>query len=320
MTQKPTVAILLATYNPPRDWLVELLDSLNAQSYPSLRLYVRDDASTTVTAEQLDEILRCHITAFPYSLARNEQNLGSNGTFGALVKDCCEPYVAFCDQDDVWDPEKIEHTLELLLNSPLHPTMVCANVRVVDGEGKQIASRMEEHRKRHVFLRGTGIAPKLIYRNFALGCTMIIERERVLSYLPFPKEVVHDHYICFRATCDGAIDFLDEPQMRYRVYGGNQTGVMTGVVTKSDYYRKRIEEFGKRVECFSEHASMPELDEAAAWCHARVANFKREKGGFRALWRMRHVNRVTSLFELFALRMPRPIFSCAIRLIQKGYL
>ena len=315
-----SVAVLLATYNPPIDWLCELLDSLNRQTYKNLRLYVRDDASKTLTLEELDAILREHITAFPYVLNQNEVNRGSNETFSALVNDCSEHYIAFCDQDDIWLPDKVENTVRLLEKSPLHPTLVCANVRIIDGEGKQIADRIDGHRRRHVFLRGEGLAPTLIFRNFALGCTMVTERERILSYQPFPAEIVHDHYLLFRAAVDGAIDYLDEPQMLYRIYGGNQTGVMTGVQTKSDYYTKRIEVFSRRVERFAERAPIPELEEAAAWCRAREANFKRERGGFRALWKLRQVNRTTSLFELFAMRMPRPIFSLAIKLIQKGYL
>ena len=51
--ENQTVAILLAIYEPREDWLVELLDSLNAQTYPHLKLYVRDDASPTYPFEAL---------------------------------------------------------------------------------------------------------------------------------------------------------------------------------------------------------------------------------------------------------------------------
>ena len=36
--QQKTVAILLAVYDPREDWLIEMLDSLNQQTYHSLRL------------------------------------------------------------------------------------------------------------------------------------------------------------------------------------------------------------------------------------------------------------------------------------------
>ena len=318
--QKKSVAILLATYQPREDWLIQLLDSLNSQTYPHLKLYVRDDASPTYPMDRLEELLRTHVTAFPYVLLRNPQNQGSNGTFAALVEDCAEDYIAFCDQDDVWEPKKVENTLELLLESPLRPTLACANVRVIDGEGEHIAPTMEAHRRRHVYLRGEGLAPTLIYRNFVMGCTVIMERTRALSYLPFPDDVVHDHYLAFRAAADGAIDYLAEPQMQYRVYGGNQTGVMTGVNTKEDYFVRRILVFEKRVQAFSKEVDLPQLAQAAAWTQARVANFHRQKGSFSALYRLRAVNPTTTCFELFALRAPNFLFRFALRLIKKGAL
>ncbi len=315
-----SLAILLAVYEPREDWLIELLDSLNRQTYPALRLYVRDDASPHYPYERLTELVQRHVTRFPVVLHRNEKNLGSNETFAQLVRDCDEHYVAFCDQDDVWNEDKLANTVNLYETSQLHPMLVCTDVRVIDGNGNPIAPNMESHRKRHVFLRGEGLAPALIYRNFALGCTMVLERERALAYLPFPKEIVHDHYLAFRAACDGAIDYLAEPQMRYRVYGGNQTGVMTGVSDKQDYLVRRILVFDGRVRRFSEYADFPALQDALAWSQARLDNFYRKKGGFRALCKMSRFNRVTSLFELVALRLPLPIFRFAIRLVQKGFL
>ena len=315
-----TVAILLATYNPPESWLCELLDSLNAQSYPHLHLYVRDDASTSITPTRLEVLLREHITRFPYTLFQNERNLGSNATFSALVTDCHEPYVAFCDQDDVWLPKKIENTLELLWKSPLAPVMVCTNVRVIDNEGNELAPTITEHRRRHVLLRGNNLTPTLIHRNFALGCTMVMKRERLLTYLPFPKEAVHDHYIAFRASTEGAIDYLDEPQMLYRVYGQNQTEVMAGVATKEDYFNRRILRFAARVDFFCRLTEHPELTRTKEWSEARSAFFKHEKGSLRKLWRLRDVDAKTTLFELVVLRLPKPLFSFMIRLVQKGIL
>lgn len=315
-----TLAVLLAVYDPRIDWLTELLDSLNQQTYEPICLYVRDDASPHVSLDTLAALLQKHITRFPFVLHQNERNLGSNETFAALVRDCHEDYVAFCDQDDIWLPEKLTNTVRRLEESPLSPRLVCTNVKVIDGEGNLIAEKMEEHRRRHVFMGGEGIAPTLIYRNFVMGCTVVMRREIALSYLPFPTAVVHDHYLAFRAACDGTIDVLTEPQMLYRVYGGNQTGVMTGVVTKDDYRKHRIDVFDARVQAFSTVADLPALTEARAWGEARKMNFERQRGGLRALWKLRKVNFVTSLFELVALRLPMPLFRLAIRLVQRGAL
>lgn len=318
--QKKTVAILLAVYRPRQDWLIELLDSLNRQTYPALTLYVRDDASEDGSTEGLGELLRTHITAFPFVLNRNDRNLGSNGTFEALIRDCREDCVAFCDQDDVWLPCRVENSVRLLEESPLRPVLVCSEVSVIDGNGKQIADTMNRHRRRHVFLRGEGLAPELIHRNFAMGCTMLLPRERALSYLPFPQSVVHDHYLAFRAALDGAIDYLPEPQILYRVYGGNQTGVMSGVRTKEDYLQKRILVFADRVACFSAVSDLPELKTAREWADARLSCYRRERGARRRLRKLGKINPTTTLFERYAWIMPGPLFRLAIRLTQKRIL
>ena len=316
--QSKSLAILLAIYEPREDWLIELLDSLNAQTYPNLKLYAREDCSPTYSYERLRELLQTHITAFPWELHRNPQNQGSNKTFEALVRDCSEEYVAFCDQDDIWLTEKLENGVELLETSLLSPTLVCSELRVIDGNGEVISETMAQHRHRHVFLRGTNLAPALFTRNFVVGCTVILPRARALSYLPFPKEAVHDHYVAFRAALDGALDYLAEPQILYRVYGGNQTGVMTGVTTKEDYYRERIQVYADRVDAFARYApDLPELKKLQAFCEARKKNFRREKGGISALWRLRECNPTTALFEVVALRLPIPLFRLAIRMIQK---
>lgn len=314
------VAILLAVWEPREDWLIELLDSLNRQTYPSLSLYVRDDASPTYPIERLRAVLEEHITAFPFVLNQNKVNVGSNQTFAELVRDCEGDYIAFCDQDDVWLEDKIANTVRLLEQSPLSPTMAFANVSVMDGDGHEIAPRMEEHRKRHVFMRGKGLAPTLIYRNFVMGCTVVMTRERAASYLPFPSEAVHDHYLAFRAALDGAIDYLDEPQMRYRVYGGNQTGVLAGVKNRDDYFARRIKLFDARIKRFCTYTELEELQRAAMWSDARIAYFNKEKGAAKRLWRLRGVDKKTTLFERVVLRLPAPLFRLAVRLVQKGLL
>ncbi len=320
MMEQKSVAILLAVYNPPLDWFAELLDSLDAQTYENLHIRIRDDASVSPSPAKLEAVLEEHLLRVPYTLLRNDRNIGSNATFAALVKDATEDLVAFCDQDDIWFPDKIERSVKLLEQSPLNPVLVCSEVSVIDADGHEIAPSISAHRKRHVFLRGPGLAPTLLHRNFALGCTMLLSRERALSYLPFPDGIIHDHYLAYRAACDGAIDYLPEPTMRYRVYGGNQTGVMVGVRTKRDYYETRILVFDRRLAEFSRYADFPELIEARRWGDARRDNFARRKGSFRRLRSLRHVNRATTLFELYALRMPSPLFRLAIRLIQKRIL
>ena len=179
---------------------------------------------------------------------------------------------------------------------------------------------IEKHRRRHIFARGYGLASALIYHNFVVGCTIVMKRARAVSYLPFPTTVVHDHYLAFRAASDGAIDYLDTPQISYRIYGGNQTGVMQHVKTKHDYKVQRIDAFASRLQAFGQSATLPALSEATAWGLARIENFHRKRGGMRKLYRLRQLNPATTWFELIVCRLPAPLFRFAVGLIRRGWL
>ena len=84
---KPRIAILLAVYEPRMDWLQEQLRSLDAQTYPNLMLYVRDDGSRTVSFERIEQCVQQNIHSFSYKVEQNEKNLGSNSTFERLTRE-----------------------------------------------------------------------------------------------------------------------------------------------------------------------------------------------------------------------------------------
>ena len=84
---KPRIAILMAVYEPRMDWLREQLLSLEGQTYPNLRLYIRDDSSPTVAFGEIEALVRECIRSFPFEIRRNEKILGSNETFQRLTEE-----------------------------------------------------------------------------------------------------------------------------------------------------------------------------------------------------------------------------------------
>lgn len=53
---------------------------------------------------------------------------------------------------------------------------------------------------------------------------------------PFPPSVFHDWWLAICAASKGRIVMADKPLMKYRIYGGNQSAVLKGIVDKSSYY------------------------------------------------------------------------------------
>src|SRR5579864_1325991 len=100
------VAILLATYNGEK-YLDEQMRSLFSQTYSDIIVIARDDHSS----DRTPEILCKWSGAQPGKIrvvSDDCGNLRSLGNFSRLTELCDAPYFAFCDQDDVWLPNKIE--------------------------------------------------------------------------------------------------------------------------------------------------------------------------------------------------------------------
>lgn len=319
---KPLISILMAVYEPKMDWLEEQLRSLNEQTYPNLRLYVRDDCSPTVPFEDIEALVKKCITAFPCILARNEENLGSNGTFERLTVEAEGEYFAYCDQDDVWLPEKLE-TLQKELEVA-GAQLACSDMLIIDGNGNQVADSITKVRRRHRFRSGVGLAEGLLVSNFVTGCTMLVKSRAAKAAVPFCPYMVHDHYIALCCGAEGMIISLPQPLIRYRVHGGNQTGIMAGVTDKKSYGDIRIniplEKFRWLQNHFPYRTDLQDpIDRRLRWMEARQRNWNGEGGGY-AVWKDRAFSRPSSLFEVTLQWIPEWAFRWIISLSRKNII
>lgn len=108
MSKPPLVNVLLSTYNGAR-YIQQQLDSLFAQTYANMTIYIRDDGSTDNTLSLIIPYLSRKEKKIILLDNRENQNIGYMKSFWLLLKESGDAdYYAFCDQDDVWLPDKIE--------------------------------------------------------------------------------------------------------------------------------------------------------------------------------------------------------------------
>ena len=114
--KKPKVAVLMSAYNGEK-YISEQINSILQQTYQNLVLYIRDDGSSDNTVSILEEYERQKKIV----LIQGE-NLGFINSFFDVMKKCeTADYYAWCDQDDIWIPDKIERAVEKLEeNKRLH--------------------------------------------------------------------------------------------------------------------------------------------------------------------------------------------------------
>lgn len=321
-TDKPLISILMAVYEPQMDWLRTQLNSLNTQTYSNLRLYIRDDCSPTVPFGDIQALVAECITAFPYSIERNEKNLGSNGTFELLTKEAEGEYFSYCDQDDEWLPEKLAVLQEAITAE--NAQLVCSDMFIIDADGNEVVDSITKVRKRHVFKSGDGLAPELLVRNWVTGCTMLVNAQTAKEAVPFCPYMVHDHFLTLCCARRGKIWCLPEPLTKYRQHGANQTSVLMGVHDRESYIEVRIRELQRRVQWLSKRFVNDEqikapLDELSQWAAARERSMTRH-GDAGAVWKYRKYGKAVSLFDIVSPYLPNSLFILAVRLVRKNVI
>ena len=104
------IDILLPTYNGA-EYLPALIDSILHQTYNEVYFIVRDDGSKDSTWN----VIKDYKNRYPNQFKLIEDNLGNQGTSGSLnilLKHVTSDYFMFCDQDDIWESNKIELSMK----------------------------------------------------------------------------------------------------------------------------------------------------------------------------------------------------------------
>lgn len=152
------VDIILATYNGEK-YIDELLNSILEQTYKNIRILVCDDCSTDKTYK----ILKKYQNKGEIILYKNETNTGSVRTFEYLLGKVESKYFMFADQDDVWYKDKVEQSLQLLIEE--EADMIFTDLEVVDQKlrtlNKSFNKMMKYERNINKF-----IYDRIYFRNF----------------------------------------------------------------------------------------------------------------------------------------------------------
>jgi glycosyltransferase involved in cell wall biosynthesis len=237
------ISILMAVYNPNEDFFIAQLKSLNEQDYKNLELHVLDDYSSVESIQTTKRLLSQYITNFTYTFKSNPVNMGSNRTFEELTKYATGDYIAYCDQDDIWEKNKLTCLLEKLKQE--NAVIAYSDLSIIDEKGNKVSDSFKDVSKRLEHNHGENLFEFFMRRNSITGCTMLIKRETAVDALPFPDSeiYVHDHWLALFGSYKGKISYSEKPLVRYRIHSNNQIGakVLVGIDSKKDYLEKRIQ-------------------------------------------------------------------------------
>ncbi|MFC0213242.1 glycosyltransferase family 2 protein [Paenibacillus chartarius] len=216
------VDILLSIYNGEK-YLPELLNSLEAQTFTNWRLVVRDDGSNDASCL----VIKNFKSKYPEKVLFIEEQSGCNmkpaKSFFFLLKYVEAEYVMFCDQDDVWLPQKIESTIEeMKVSDPDLPTLVHTDLTVVDEKLNIINESFWQYQNIHPQKKSLN---QLLIQNNITGCTALINRKLLELVRTYNENMImHDWWIGLMAAAFGEIKFINKSTILYRQHGKNDTG------------------------------------------------------------------------------------------------
>jgi glycosyltransferase involved in cell wall biosynthesis len=229
MTIGKTISIAMATYNGEK-FLRDQLSSLANQSRLPDELVVTDDRSTDQTIQILKEFRAS--APFAVQLSANDRRLGYAENFLRAAAQCKGDLVAFCDQDDVWMPHKLERCVGEFDSQSVY--LVAHSLLEVDSDLTTI--RQSPAIRKSCTVSQGNETPGL---RWSLGCAEVMRREviqELLACWPADHEqhaarfnlklLGHDEIAYFLANGMGDIRFLAEPLIRYRVHGSNVTNLL----------------------------------------------------------------------------------------------
>lgn len=222
------IAVLLSSYNGS-DYLDEQLKSLFEQDFSDYILYVRDDGSDDGTRSIFYRYKECYKDRV-FLIEDSLGNLGAANSFLEALRVAHgfgHSYFMFCDQDDVWLPNKISSFYEKITRSEnsldKFPVLVFGDMFVVDERLRIVSDSFWGYQK--ILANCYNDWKVVAVSNCVTGCSCIFNRESadlLMRHSSIP--VLHDLFIATMVAKEGKLVPMHTPTMYYRQHGANVEG------------------------------------------------------------------------------------------------
>ncbi len=221
------ITILMAVYNGEK-YLAQQIESLLGQTYSDYTVIICDDNST----DNSYSIAAEYAGKYPdrISLKKNDVSTGSAcANFMKMISETDAEYIMFCDQDDLWYPDKIELTLKKMAQLENEygniPLLVHTELEIVNSELDSVHKSFTAFQGLNPQLRSIN---RLLCQNNITGCTVMINKElaKLLKAAPASDMLMHDWWAALIAASMGRIAFIDTPLIKYRQHGNNSLGAV----------------------------------------------------------------------------------------------
>ena len=209
------ISIALATYNGSK-YLREQLDSILAQSMDDFEVVACDDCSTDETPQILEEYASKDSR---FKVFSNKNNLGFKKNFEHILTLCKGEFIAFCDQDDIWEPNH----LEILYKNIGENDCIGANSLIIDEKGVSQNKTLLEYWPIHVMPKNEKeLFQHELYSNVIQGTASLIRASLIKQALPIPEDIkYHDYWFALVAGLNEKCKYIGDVVLKYRRHSNN---------------------------------------------------------------------------------------------------
>lgn len=222
-------SILLATYNGAT-YLKEQLDSIASQSHQGWQILIADDGSSDDTLKVITDFSERHPGRVRL-LHTSSTGSARNNFLRLLQCDAGTQYYALCDQDDIWNSEKLATLRETCAQAekcyPDTPILAFSDLEVVD-ENRSEKSHSFMHSMRS---NANELSTRnLLTENIIPGCSMFFNDRLALLHRtidPTPEHIImHDWWLALLASTAGQLCYVKQPMIEYRQHPKNTLGAI----------------------------------------------------------------------------------------------
>ncbi|WP_297567549.1 glycosyltransferase family 2 protein [uncultured Faecalibaculum sp.] len=240
------ISVAMAVYNGEK-YLKDQLDSILNQTTPVDEIVIVDDKSTDATTD----IIREYQLKNPQiRLFLNDKNIGYRENFRKAVSLCHGELTFLCDQDDRWDPKKVEIMSRIMENDKAIKVLA-SSFQFMDSSGSPYAVKLRRGMSNNNMylkpVRVNDLVPvsfeEFCSHNYFQGCSMAINLQIRNEFVEngSHSRLPHDWLIALIASHKKGFYFLNQPLFFYRIHASNTIGVPKGQ-KKEEWVRLKFAE------------------------------------------------------------------------------
>lgn len=230
-------SVLITTYNGSK-YIIDQINSIVNQTKKVDFIYVYDDCSKDNTIDIINNWIKTN-NVENVVVRKNVENKGYTRNFLEALFEIDDEYIFLCDQDDVWENNKVETYYDCIKKSNIEDACILytSGYYVTDSDLKV----------KKVMHSKSDVSKYIDFYDFVSDCsypgmTFCISRDlKELAKENYNIQYVkyHDYFLSMLALKYGKMICIERPLVLYRQHANNQLGV-SGSKLKSNNHWKNV--------------------------------------------------------------------------------